>query len=185
MTGALWTPLQPLVSATLPNLPLHPLEVPPALGFWIPFLASILHQHLNPPIPTRSQAGGSIRNAVQMNMDLAPESSATNNHLATPPEVEVNTKWLHLPESLDDAILMGHGVASGYRQQPNQPTNMAKFKVTRPDMTLELKLKGLNLETWDSLKQFINIHEGTPFASPTSKIVIYDDSGLDSEGGEA
>ncbi|KAJ8623992.1 hypothetical protein MRB53_032522 [Persea americana] len=51
-----------------------------------------------------------------------------------------------------------HGTASGYRQQPDQPTTTAKFKVTRPDMTLELKLKGLNLGTWDSLKQFNNIH---------------------------
>lgn len=67
---------------------------------------------------------------------------------------------------------------------------MAKFKVTRPDMTLELKLKGLNLETWDYLKQFTIIHEGTlsaspPSASPASNIVIYDDSGLEREGGEA
>lgn len=118
MTGALWTPLQPLVSATLPNPPLHPPEVPPALRFWIPFLASILHQHLNPPIPTGSQVGGSVRNSIRTNVDLAPKCSAIGNHLATPPGVEVNTEWLHLPESLDDAILLGKGMLQDIVHNP-------------------------------------------------------------------
>lgn len=42
-------------------------------------------------------------------------------------------------------------------------------------MKIELKLKGLNLESWDLLKQFINIQEGKPSPPTPSKIVIYND----------
>ncbi|KAJ8632628.1 hypothetical protein MRB53_025964 [Persea americana] len=45
-----------------------------------------------------------------------------------------------------------NGTALGHRQQHDQTPTMVKFKVTRPDMKLELKLKGLNLESWDLLK---------------------------------
>lgn len=42
-----------------------------------------------------------------MAAELAPESSATRNHLATPSGVKDNTEWLHLLESLDYTMLLG------------------------------------------------------------------------------
>lgn len=60
---------------------------------------------------------------------------------------------------------------------------MAMFKITRPDMKLELKMKGLNLAFWEFLQQFLNIREGMQTHQLSSKIVIHDDDDLECEGG--
>ncbi|XXG50699.1 hypothetical protein AAC387_Pa02g4649 [Persea americana] len=47
--------------------------------------------------------------------------------------------------------------SSGHDQQHHSITTMAKFKVVRPNMRLELKLRGLNLDSWTFLQQFLTL----------------------------
>lgn len=109
MTGALWTPTPILLSAT-PTPTLGALEIPPALGFWIPFLANLLHQNLDSFHPATSQGGAHVGNTAPQGMDLPPASSAAGNHLGTPLREEGSTDWLQLPGDLDDAMLIGTGL---------------------------------------------------------------------------
>lgn len=62
---------------------------------------------------------------------------------------------------------------------------MAKFKVVRPNMRLELKLRGLNLDSWTFLQQFLTLQEGMSSSPMNLKIVPYEDTDMECDGGEA
>lgn len=110
MTRALWTPMPTLTSVTLPLPPTNPPALPPALGFWIPQLTTLVHQQLAHRHQGVFLGAYNIHLANKLMTDLPAVSSTTSNHRGTSGRDKANLEWPHLPESLDDAMLCGTGL---------------------------------------------------------------------------
>lgn len=80
---------------------------------------------------------------------------------------------------------VGEQSAKGHRLWSKLATPVAKFKSTKLEPSLEIKKKGLNMDTWALLLNWMNLQEGNDISPLHSRIVFNDDVDLECEGRES